>query len=91
VWCASRRVESETQSQSSGGRPTIAAGEFVQASGSWVNDRMHGQQFRATSNSGVKTAIGTRPGHADLLDPAFITAHARHTGMQVGREWAWCH
>lgn len=27
---------------------TIAAGEFVQASGNWVNDRMHGQQFRAT-------------------------------------------
>ena len=26
----------------------ITAGEFVQASGSWVNDRTHGQQFRAT-------------------------------------------
>ena len=26
---------------------TIAAGEFIQASGSWVNDRAHGQQFRA--------------------------------------------
>ena len=26
----------------------IAAGEFVQASGSWVNDRTHGVQFRAT-------------------------------------------
>ena len=25
----------------------IAAGEFIQASGSWVNDRTHGQQFRA--------------------------------------------
>jgi ATP-dependent exoDNAse (exonuclease V) alpha subunit len=26
----------------------ISAGEFVQASGSWVNDRTHGLQFRAT-------------------------------------------
>src|SRR5437764_12186838 len=26
---------------------TIAAGEFVQLSGSWVNDRTHGLQFRA--------------------------------------------
>ena len=25
----------------------IAAGEFVQASGNWVNDRTHGVQFRA--------------------------------------------
>ena len=25
----------------------IAAGEFVQASGTWVNDRTHGLQFRA--------------------------------------------
>jgi exodeoxyribonuclease V alpha subunit len=27
---------------------TISAGEFVQASGSWVNDRTHGVQFRAS-------------------------------------------
>src|SRR5712675_1611219 len=27
---------------------TIAAGEFVQASGTWVNDRTHGVQFRAS-------------------------------------------
>jgi exodeoxyribonuclease V alpha subunit len=26
----------------------IAAGEFVQASGTWINDRMHGVQFRAS-------------------------------------------
>jgi len=26
----------------------ITAGEFVQLSGSWVNDRTHGQQFRAS-------------------------------------------
>src|SRR6267154_1762901 len=27
---------------------TISAGEFVQMSGAWVNDRTHGQQFRAS-------------------------------------------
>jgi exodeoxyribonuclease V alpha subunit len=27
---------------------TIAAGEFVQMSGTWVNDRTHGPQFRAS-------------------------------------------
>ena len=26
---------------------TIAAGEWITASGEWVNDRTHGQQFRA--------------------------------------------
>jgi exodeoxyribonuclease V alpha subunit len=26
----------------------IIAGEFVQISGAWVNDRTHGQQFRAS-------------------------------------------
>src|SRR5438067_5001213 len=27
---------------------SISAGEFVQASGAWVNDRIHGVQFRAS-------------------------------------------
>jgi hypothetical protein len=31
-----------------GHAPTITAGEFVQASGSWLNDRAHGPQFKAT-------------------------------------------
>jgi len=26
----------------------ISAGEFVQASGSWINDRTHGVQFKAS-------------------------------------------
>ena len=30
-----------------GHAPTIAAGEWITASGEWVNDRTHGQQFRA--------------------------------------------
>src|SRR5580658_4365472 len=31
-----------------GHAPMISAGEFVQASGAWVNDRSHGVQFKAS-------------------------------------------
>ena len=31
-----------------GHAPMISAGEFVQASGVWINDRTHGVQFRAS-------------------------------------------
>ena len=31
-----------------GHAPIISAGEFVQASGTWVNDHTHGPQFKAT-------------------------------------------
>ena len=34
----------------------ISAGEFVQASGSWINDRTHGVQFKA---SFLKAAVPT--------------------------------
>jgi exodeoxyribonuclease V alpha subunit len=32
---------------------TIAAGEWITASGDWVNDRTHGQQFMASSSRRV--------------------------------------
>ena len=31
-----------------GHAPTISAGEFIQASGTWINDRTHGPQFKAS-------------------------------------------
>ena len=31
-----------------GHAPTISAGEFVQATGLWVNDQTHGPQFKAS-------------------------------------------
>jgi exodeoxyribonuclease V alpha subunit len=31
-----------------GHAPTISAGEFIQASGTWVNDRTYGPQFKAS-------------------------------------------
>ena len=36
----------------------IAAGEFVQASGTWVNDRTHGVQFR---DAFLKAMVPRRP------------------------------
>ena len=41
----------------------ISAGEFVQMSGTWVNDRTHGQQFRA---SFLKTSPPTKIGRAHV-------------------------
>src|SRR5438270_1632318 len=46
---------------------TIAAGEFVQLSGNWVNDRTHGVQFRAgflkasppTTLEGIERYLGS--------------------------------
>jgi exodeoxyribonuclease V alpha subunit len=40
----------------------ISAGEFVQASGDWVNDRTHGVQFRAsfpTTVEGIEKYLGS--------------------------------
>ena len=43
-----RRRPCATWSPSSATRAAIAAGEHVQASGTWVTDRTHGRQFRCT-------------------------------------------
>jgi exodeoxyribonuclease V alpha subunit len=45
----------------------ISAGEFIQASGVWVNDRTHGVQFRAsflkamppTTSEGIEKYLGS--------------------------------
>jgi exodeoxyribonuclease V alpha subunit len=64
---------------------TIAAGEFVQLSGNWVNDRTHGLQFRAgflkasppTTIEGIERYLGSGtirgigPIYARLLGRAF--------------------
>jgi exodeoxyribonuclease V alpha subunit len=40
----------------------ISAGEFVQASGSWINDRTHGVQFRASFSTATAPTTKRR-GH----------------------------
>ena len=50
-----------------GHAPVISAGEFVQASGSWINNRKHGVQFRAsflkavppTTTEGIEKYLGS--------------------------------
>jgi exodeoxyribonuclease V alpha subunit len=50
-----------------GAAATISAGEFVQASGTWVNDRTHGLQFKAaflraappTTLEGIEKYLGS--------------------------------
>ena len=42
----------------------ISAGEFVQASGSWINDRTHGVQFRASFLKGDGADYEAGRGHA---------------------------
>src|SRR5436190_24344447 len=63
----------------------ISAGEFIQASGSWANDRTHGVQFRAaflkatapTTTEGIEKYLGSGmirgigPIHARKLVRAF--------------------
>jgi exodeoxyribonuclease V alpha subunit len=47
----------------------ISAGEFVQASGSWINDRTHGVQFRSLVPKG-DGADHDRGGSRNILAPA---------------------
>jgi exodeoxyribonuclease V alpha subunit len=64
---------------------TISAGEWITASGDWVNDRTHGQQFKArflktsepTSVEGIEKYLasgmirGIGPAYAKRLPRAF--------------------
>jgi hypothetical protein len=68
----------------------ISAGERIKASGEWVNDRTHGQQFRAqflktsapTSIEGIQKYLGSRmirgcPAYAKKLVRASIARGGR--------------
>jgi exodeoxyribonuclease V alpha subunit len=68
----------------------ISAGEFVQASGAWTNDRTHGVQFRATFlkiekylGSGMIRGIG--PVYAKKLVRAFGEAVFEVIEQELGR------
>jgi exodeoxyribonuclease V alpha subunit len=75
----------------------IAAGEFVQASGSWINDRTHGVQFKApflkatapTTTEGIEKYLGSGmipgigPVYAKKLVRAFGDAQNRASGKST--------
>ena len=68
---------------------TIAAGEFVQLSGSWVNDRTHGLQFRAgflkasppTTLEGIERYLGS--GMIRGIGPIYARRLVRTFGATV--------
>src|SRR5437763_4035285 len=67
----------------------IAAGEFVQASGTWVNDRVHGVQFRAsflkamppTTIDGIEKYLGS--GMIRGIGPVYAKKLVRAFGEKV--------
>src|SRR5690242_2691244 len=67
----------------------ISAGEFVQASGSWINDRTHGVQFRAsflkatapTTIEGIEKYLGS--GMIRGIGPAYAKKLVRAFGETV--------
>ena len=68
---------------------TIAAGEWVQMSGAWVNDRTHGLQFKAaflkasppTTLEGIEKYLGS--GMIRGIGPAYATKLVRAFGAAV--------
>jgi len=68
---------------------TIAAGEWVQMSGSWVNDRTHGLQFKAaflrasppTTLEGIEKYLGS--GMIRGIGPVYATKLVRAFGAAV--------
>jgi exodeoxyribonuclease V alpha subunit len=69
----------------------IAAGEWVTASGEWVNDRTHGQQFKSrfmrtsapTSIDGIEKYLGS--GMIRGIGPVYARKMVRAFGEKVGR------
>ncbi|MEY9607082.1 RecD/TraA family predicted helicase [Bradyrhizobium japonicum] len=67
----------------------ISAGEFIQASGEWSNDRQHGLQFRArflkamppTTIEGIEKYLGS--GMIRGIGPVYAKKLARAFGVQV--------
>ena len=68
---------------------TIAAGEWITASGEWINDRTHGQQFRArflktsapTSIDGIEKYLGS--GMIRGIGPAYAKKLVQAFGEKV--------
>jgi exodeoxyribonuclease V alpha subunit len=75
----------------------VSAGEWITASGEWVNDRTHGQRFRArflrtsppTSADGIEKYLssgmihGIGPVHAKKLTLGPITGANRGLGSTI--------
>ena len=68
---------------------TISAGEWITASGEWINDRTHGQQFKArfmrtsapTSIEGIEKYLGS--GMIRGIGPVYASKMVRIFGEKV--------
>src|SRR4051794_3986927 len=68
---------------------TIAAGEWVTASGEWVNDRIHGQQFKSrfmrtsapTTTEGIEKYLGS--GMIRGIGPVYAKKMVKAFGVKV--------
>src|ERR1019366_6077920 len=73
---------------------TISAGEFIQASGDWINDRTHGVQSRArflkamppTTAEGIEKYLGS--GMIRGIGPVYARKLVRAFGTQVTKSFA---
>jgi hypothetical protein len=73
----------------------ISAGEWITATGDWINDRTHGQQFKArffktstpTSNEGIEKylASGMIRGIARFMPRSFCVPSATRCSMSLRR------
>ncbi len=72
-----------------GHAPVISAGEWITASGEWINDRTHGQQFKAkflktsepTSLDGIEKYLGS--GMIRGIGPVYAQKLVRAFGVKV--------
>src|SRR6476469_521809 len=72
-----------------GHAPTISAGQWITASGEWINDRTHGQQFKArflktsapTSIDGIEKYLGS--GMIRGIGPVYAKKLVRAFGEKV--------
>src|SRR3954452_8839674 len=65
-----------------GAAASITAGEFVQASGSWVNDRTHGLQFKTTL---ARRALGPKGEAARGRQQEASAADGRSRNVRAGK------
>ena len=71
----------------------ISAGEWITASGEWINDRTHGQQFKAkflktsepTSLDGIEKYLGS--GMIRGIGPVYAKKLVVPTGNQTRAYW----
>src|SRR5215217_2471234 len=62
-----------------GHSPTIAPGEFITASGAWVNDRAHGVQFKA------QVLKATTPTNAEGIERYLASGQMRGIGPAMAK------